>query len=53
MGRDKTKIWEYFSEVETTEEHNGYFCSVGEVLTIVILGSICGLRNTNQGIVIK
>jgi len=48
MGRDKLKIWEYFSEVETTEEHNGYFCSVGEALTIVILGSICGLRNTNQ-----
>jgi predicted transposase YbfD/YdcC len=39
---------EYFSSVETTEEHNGYFCSVGEALTIVIMGSFCGLRNTNQ-----
>jgi len=48
MGRDKLRIREYFSEVETTKEHNGYFCSVGEALTIVILGSICGLRNTNQ-----
>ena len=48
MGREKIKIWEYFSEVETTREHNGYFCSVGEALTIVILGSICSLRNTNQ-----
>jgi predicted transposase YbfD/YdcC len=48
MGREKINLWEYFSEVETTEEHNGYFCSVGEALTIVILGSICGLRNTNQ-----
>jgi predicted transposase YbfD/YdcC len=48
MGREKIKLWEYFSEVETTSEHNGYFCSVGEALTIVILGSICGLRNTNQ-----
>jgi predicted transposase YbfD/YdcC len=48
MGREKLQIWEYFSEVETTKEHNGYFCSVAEALTIVILGSICGLRNTNQ-----
>jgi predicted transposase YbfD/YdcC len=46
MGREK--IQEYFSEVETTEEYNGYYYSIGETLTIVILGSICGLRNTNQ-----
>jgi len=32
---DKTlKITEYFSGVETTEEYNGYFCSVGRTLTI-------------------
>lgn len=42
------KITEYFTDVETTKAHNGYFCSVGEVLTIVILGSFCGLRNVNQ-----
>jgi hypothetical protein len=42
------KINEYFADVETTAEHNGYFCSVGEALTIVVLGSICGLRNVNQ-----
>jgi len=42
------KITEQFRDVETTEEHNGYFCSVGEALTIVILGSFCGLRNTSQ-----
>ena len=41
-------IIEYFSEVETCEEHNGYFCSVGEALTIAIVGSLCGLRNPNQ-----
>jgi predicted transposase YbfD/YdcC len=41
-------ITEYFKEVETTEEHKGYFCSVGEALTIVILGSFCGLRNVSQ-----
>jgi hypothetical protein len=32
-----TRIKEYFSAVETTKEHNGYFCSVGEALTVVIL----------------
>src|SRR5215469_2034996 len=42
------RIKEYFSDIETTKEHSGYFCSVGEALTIVILGSLCGLRNTNQ-----
>jgi hypothetical protein len=34
------KIGEYFSEVETT--------NVGKALTIVILGSMCGLPNTSQ-----
>jgi predicted transposase YbfD/YdcC len=42
------KIKEYFEDVETTEEHKGYFCSVGETLTIVILGTFCGLRNVSQ-----
>ena len=39
---------DYFSDVETTREHNGYFCGVLEALTIVILGSFCGLKNVNQ-----
>ena len=43
-----TRITEYFADVETTQEHKGYFCSVGEALTIVILGSLCGLRNASQ-----
>ena len=42
------RIDEYFDDVETTEEHNGYRYSVGEALTIVILGSLCGLRNVRQ-----
>jgi len=46
--KEPIKIREYFTDVETTKEHNGYFCSVGEALTIVILGSLCGLRNVNQ-----
>lgn len=42
------KIREYFEEVETTKDYTGYYYSVGEALTIVILGSFCGLRNVNQ-----
>jgi hypothetical protein len=42
------KIAEYFEEVETAEEYQGYFYSVGEAPAIVILGSLCGLRNVNQ-----
>ena len=38
----------YFVEIETTRSYNGYFCSISEALTLVILGSICGLRNVNQ-----
>ena len=41
-------VKEFFTNVETIEEHNGYSFSVGEALTIVILGSFCGLRNINQ-----
>ena len=42
------KLPEYFEEIETTEEHKGYFCSVKETLAIVILGSFCGLKNVKQ-----
>lgn len=41
-------ITEYFEDVETTREYNGYFCSVAEAITIIILGSICGLKNISQ-----
>lgn len=46
--KETIKITEYFGELETTEEHQGYHYSVGETLTIIILGSICGLRNVSQ-----
>ncbi|MDY3215150.1 MAG: ISAs1 family transposase [Ruminococcus sp.] len=39
---------EYFEEVETTREYDGYYYSVAEAITIVILGSICGLKNISQ-----
>lgn len=41
-------ITQYFQKVETTKEYNGYFYSVAEAITIVILGSICGLKNISQ-----
>jgi len=44
----KRDITAYFAEVETNREHNGYYFSVGEALTVVTLGTLCGLRNTNQ-----
>ncbi len=44
----KINFTEYFKDVETTEEYKGYFCSVGEALSIVILGSLCGLKNVSQ-----
>ena len=39
---------QYFETVETTQEYNGYFCSIAEAISIVVLGSICGLRNVSQ-----
>ena len=41
-------ITEYFEGVETEEEYNGYFCRIPEVITIAILGSMCGLKNVSQ-----
>ena len=35
-------------DIQTTKEHNGYYYSVWEALTVVILGSLCGLRNVSQ-----
>ena len=34
--------------MKTVRAYKGYFCSVGEALTIVILGSLCGLRTVSQ-----
>jgi len=42
------KIEGHFAEIQTIKEHNGYYYSVGEMLTVVILGSLCGLLNASQ-----
>lgn len=45
---DRTTLTDFFEEVETTEEYNGYFCSIAEAISIVILGSLCGFQNVSQ-----
>ena len=35
----------YFEEVETTQEYDGYWYCVRDIIVISILGSLCGLRN--------
>lgn len=45
---EKNIITQYFEEVETTKEYNGYFCNVAQAITIIILGSICGLKSISQ-----
>jgi len=36
---ENSNIGKHFAEVETNREHKGYFHSVGEALTVVILGT--------------
>ena len=43
-----TKIQGYFEGIQTTKKHNGYYYSVEEALTVVILASLCGLRSVSQ-----
>ena len=42
------ELIEILDDIETTEEYNGYICSVRDAIIIVILGSICGLKNVKQ-----
>ena len=35
-------------EVESEREYDGYYYSLGEALSIVVLGSLCGLKNVSQ-----
>ena len=44
------KIIEFFDEVVTLREYNGYFYNVGQAIAIVILGLMSGLKNLNQSI---
>lgn len=42
------KIIEYFENLETTAEYDGYYYNVGEAVAIVIMGLLCGLENTSK-----
>ena len=42
------KMTDFFANVETTKAHKGYRYSVGDALSLVILGSLCGLRDIKQ-----
>lgn len=44
----KKRFLEYFEEVETEREYSGYFCNIAEAVGIVVLGSLCGLKNVSQ-----
>ena len=44
----KMNLVEYFEEVEAEDEYNGYFYSIAEAISIVVLGSLCGLKNVRQ-----
>jgi predicted transposase YbfD/YdcC len=46
MNRDE--LVAYFEEVETEQKYDGYFYSVAEAISIVVLGFLCGLRNVSQ-----
>jgi len=45
---NKDIIISYFEELETEKEYDGYYYKISEMITIVILGSICGLKNVQQ-----
>lgn len=40
---EKLQLIEYFNKVKTTRAYDGYTHSIGRILTIVILGSLCKL----------
>ncbi len=41
-------LQDFFEEVETPTEYNVYYYSIPEAINIVVLGSICGLKNVSQ-----
>jgi predicted transposase YbfD/YdcC len=47
-NENKIKLLEYFEDVETTKSHDGYSYSVGDAITIVIIGCFCGFQNVKQ-----
>jgi len=44
----KNIITEYFEEIETVKEYDGYYYKISDMVTILILGSMCKLENPQQ-----
>ena len=44
-------IMDFFDDVEVEESHDGYFYKVSEVIKIIILGCLCGLKNVRACLV--
>lgn len=42
------QILDFFEEVEIEKEYDGYFFSAAQAVTIVVLGSLCGLKSVRQ-----
>lgn len=41
-------IISFFNNTQTIRVYNGYFYNIGEAISIIILGLMCGLKNLNQ-----
>lgn len=41
-------LLDFLEEVETTESYDGYKFSIGQAITITVLGSMCGLKSVRQ-----
>ena len=44
----REQLISYFEKVELTKSHTGYFFKVSEAISIILLGSLCGLDNVKQ-----
>ena len=47
-NKKEFQIAKYFEEVEITREYKPYFFSIGDAISIVIIGTFCGFRNLKQ-----
>ena len=45
---EREKISKYFEDVELEGKHDGYIYKVTDIITILILGGLCGLQNVKQ-----
>ena len=41
-------LLDYLEEVEANDSYDGYIYSIGQAITITVLGSLCGLKSVRQ-----